>query len=1531
MINALSTHVAILDETGTIIAVNNAWQRFGEENGLQTPHSGVGSNYLTLCDNITGESRTEAARIAQTIRSLLDGMGQGADIEYACHRVAEQRWFVAHITAIEVENNQRYIFVAHENITKQKQIEIAEQLQYQANLLDHVSDAIIATDLGFRITSWNAAAEHIYGWQADEVMGHSATEILASVYQGVAAAQVRQQFLEQGNWHGEIIQNRKDRTPVYIMSSVTLLKNTAGQPVGAVAVNRDITEQKQAEIAQQAQLKLQDQLTKIAATVPGMICAFQLHPNGTVTMPFASAALDEIYGLSYEAIAQDANHIFNQIHPNDLPQVQASIAKSAQTMTPWYAEYRFRHPRKGERWLEGHSVPERESDGSILWHGYIHDITERKEAELAIQKRNEELRLLHDASQRLNRSLDPDEVYQTIHEFLSAVLPMDSLIISSYDEETELITCQAFWSQDQRLDVSHFPTIPLEPEGQGTQSIAIRTGETLLINDYLTQVRTARKLYYVDDQTYELQESVPDDVAVTRSALIAPLKVSGRVRGVIQVLSYQHNAYTPNQLRLLEALALHIASAQLNASLFAQVEAELHERQQAELALRESETWLRLAHDAANLGTWQYDLATELVHFDASGREHYDLTSSAIPLTQLLTYFHPEDQVRIQQELAAAIQADGHNRFSTEFRVIHDDGSTRWLSVQANIHYKDEGEPKLPYLIVGVSRDITEHKLAEESLQKQRQHFLDLFENSPMATWLENYTDVMAWMDELKSQGVTNLRTFLAENPAQIDHAFSLIRVVDVNWAAVEQNAAQNKAHLIAHLSKLLSKEAQPDLIQELVALWQGRNRVEFELNGLRLDGQPLTVIINLYVPAYQGKPDYSRVILTSTEITQLKQAQKALLESETHYRELADSITDIFVELDTELRFISWNKPAEQISGIMANQAVGKSVVEMFGTSAPVQKSLTHLHEVLRTQQPTTYVVEFPIHDYMYSFDISIYPTRHGLSALAKDITVQEKARHRLRESEARLGNIVNSAMDAIITVDEDHRILLFNKAAEQIFRCSSAEVLGQPLERFIPARFRNKHKADVRKFGETDVTNRAMGRLGTQTALRAQGEEFPIEASISHTEIEGKQVFTVILRDVTERRLMEEALTDERERLALRVEERTADLQRANMELARASRLKDEFLSSMSHELRTPLNAILILSESMEEGVYGNLNAKQVETLHTVIESGQHLLALINDILDLSKIEAGKLEMQWSGVNVEELCAAAIRLIREPAHKKQQQITVTLENHTNVIQADERRLKQVLVNLLSNAVKFTSDKGAIGLTVSDDPAGEMIHFTVWDTGIGIDPAHISKLFQPFVQLDSSLSRRYGGTGLGLALVDRLVKAHNGMIAVESKPNEGSRFTFSLPILLPQLMPEAAAATAPRLTPYHLPENTASPLVLVVDDNPISSDGLIDYLEYEGYRSIVAHNGREALAQAQTSEPDLIMMDIQMPGMDGLEVIRRLRLLPKFATTPILALTALVMPGDRERCLAAGATHYITKPIDLKALSELLQAVLIR
>jgi CheY-like chemotaxis protein/anti-sigma regulatory factor (Ser/Thr protein kinase) len=310
------------------------------------------------------------------------------------------------------------------------------------------------------------------------------------------------------------------------------------------------------------------------------------------------------------------------------------------------------------------------------------------------------------------------------------------------------------------------------------------------------------------------------------------------------------------------------------------------------------------------------------------------------------------------------------------------------------------------------------------------------------------------------------------------------------------------------------------------------------------------------------------------------------------------------------------------------------------------------------------------------------------------------------------------------------------------------------------------------------------------------------------------------------------------------------------------------------------------------------------------------------------VAKIGAGRLELELHTVDVSEICKASLRLVQAMAFEKQITLELNIDSNTTTLQADERRLKQVLVNLLSNGIKFTPVEGQVGLEVTTKQGN--VHFTVWDTGVGISPEGINYLQQeadkaiPFVQLDSSLSRQYEGTGLGLSLVYRLTELHGGAVSITSQVGQGSRFTISLPSQQHegQLTTNSDTAIVNDIETTSPPSSSPhTATILLVEDNPDGLEALSEFLQYQGYAVNKATNGLEAIEHVRQQSPDLVLMDVQMPIMDGLEATRRIRADKTLANIPIIMLTALVMPEDQERCLAAGANAFIGKPFRLAAL----------
>jgi PAS domain S-box-containing protein len=474
----------------------------------------------------------------------------------------------------------------------------------------------------------------------------------------------------------------------------------------------------------------------------------------------------------------------------------------------------------------------------------------------------------------------------------------------------------------------------------------------------------------------------------------------------------------------------------------------------------------------------------------------------------------------------------------------------------------------------------------------------------------------------------------------------------------------------------------------------------------------------------------------------------------------------------------------------------------------------------------------------------------------------------------------------------------------------------------------------------GAIHPEDRAESEMTTQQIATGQVEEYDTEFRVVHPDgsIHFIKAYGTLKRDASGNPLSIIGINfDISDR-----KQAEAQLQKINDELLRATRLKDEFLANMSHELRTPLNSILGMNEVLQDEIFGSINERQLKTLQTIENSSTHLLALINDILDVAKIESGEVMLELTATDLDSLCQSSLAFIKQQALTKRIQLIPRIPKHLPEIMLDERRIRQVLINLLNNAVKFTLEGGTITLEVSQVQLESSttnlttlnyLKIAVIDTGIGISAENIQKLFQPFIQIDSALNRQYQGTGLGLALVKRLVELHGGNVELTSEVGVGSCFAINLLINIgsPAIEEQTEDLSEQSQIGQSQTEELILPLILLAEDNEANITTFSSYLDAKGYRILLATNGQQAIDLAKSHSPDLILMDIQMPVMDGMEAIKQIRLDPNLVDIPIVALTALAMAGDRERCLAVGANEYLTKPVKLKQLATSIQQFLMQ
>ena len=513
-------------------------------------------------------------------------------------------------------------------------------------------------------------------------------------------------------------------------------------------------------------------------------------------------------------------------------------------------------------------------------------------------------------------------------------------------------------------------------------------------------------------------------------------------------------------------------------------------------------------------------------------------------------------------------------------------------------------------------------------------------------------------------------------------------------------------------------------------------------------------------------------------------------------------------------------------------------------------------------------------------------------------DITARKQAEEELQEREERFRAVVDNVVDGIITIDERGIVETVNPAAEKIFGYRAGELIGRNVKLLMPEPYHGEHDgylANYRRTGEARVIGIGREVVGQ----RRDGSEFPLELAVSQMRVGERRMFTGIVRDITDRKQADEALRQAKE------------------QAEEASHAKSDFLARMSHELRTPLNAVIGYSEMLQEEAEVLELDDFVPDLEKINAAGRHLLELINDVLDISKIEAGHMELFPEHFEVGVLVGDVATTAQPLVAKNGNALEVQISDDVGTMYADQTKLRQNLFNLLSNAAKFT-EGGGISLEVvrEADDGQDWLVFRVSDSGIGMRPEQQEKVFDSFVQADASTTRQYGGTGLGLAITKRFCEMMGGDIAVESEVGVRSTFTMRLPA---EIKGPAAETTAEELAELREDGN----VVLVIDDDRTMHDLLDRLLRKEGYGVVTASRGEEGLRLAREVKPVAITLDVMMPGMDGWEVLQKLKEDPELAEIPVILLT---LEEDKNRGFALGATDYLIKPVNRRLLVELLR-----
>ncbi len=555
------------------------------------------------------------------------------------------------------------------------------------------------------------------------------------------------------------------------------------------------------------------------------------------------------------------------------------------------------------------------------------------------------------------------------------------------------------------------------------------------------------------------------------------------------------------------------------------------------------------------------------------------------------------------------------------------------------------------------------------------------------------------------------------------------------------------------------------------------------------------------------------------------------------------------------------------------------------------------------------------------------------GIIAVAIDKFVLLRG---LEENKIKFSSLIESCNDIVLITDSNGFIITCNETASDLLGYSKDELIGKTITSIIK-------NGDIANSVKKALEKKSYLKGYEITITDSNEREFDVKLNAVLLSDKNYNNFGTIfvLQSMKEELDLKQALekkTKELEELNINLEkkvlERTDELERTNKELERMNQIKGKFISNISHELRTPLNSILGFSSVLIEKTFGSLTDNQERYVRNIYSAGKHLLELINNVLDIAKIESGKYEMVYETFRVNDLINEVLNIMSPFAESKFIEIAVQAGENVDLITADRVKIKQILYNLLSNAIKFTPEGGKVGIKITheDDPEYnilieqpkiEFIKFSVWDEGVGISPEDKDRIFDEFEQVDTTLSREYGGAGLGLALTKKLVELHGGNITVESKLGEGSMFTFVLPVTSPV---ETIMSEEPEAIGLNFPwMKDEAPLILVVEDDTATAELLTLHLTQTGYKVAHAYNGEEAIEKAKSLNPFAITLDVMLPKKDGWEVLQELKSDPMTTEIPIIIHSIV---DNKDLAFALGATDYLLKPLDKDALLSKLEEI---
>ena len=863
-----------------------------------------------------------------------------------------------------------------------------------------------------------------------------------------------------------------------------------------------------------------------------------------------------------------------------------------------------------------------------------------------------------------------------------------------------------------------------------------------------------------------------------------------------------------------------------------------------------------------------------------------------------ITILEPGDQA---DWFKRALLQGGVENFEQENKFVRANSSMFWGRVKVRLVRDSQDSPDFFVCLV---EDITERKRIEQSLMESEEKYRSLFEHMDVG--------------------------FVLFEAVQDDRSDP----VDLLILAANQGFEKTTGLKAGEVTGRRLKEVLPG-IEKDAADWIGR------YGKIALGGEPVQFVqgselLGLFyaVTAYQAGP--KRCGVTFQDITERKINEIALSNSEKQLR---------FVLQGSELGFWDWNiSTGKVVRNERWATMLGYSHAEIEQTTKQ-WSDFIHPEDRDRAWDSIKGVLDgrLSVHRVEYRMlykdgsirwildqasvmqrDVEGNPQR--MCGTHTDITASKQADEILRKSESRYRHLVESLPDIVYTYSPQRGGVFYSPRAGVVLGYSLEHLLNHPWvwsESIHP-----DDQPKVREAVSQLLQNRTPFRLEYRIKDAKGDWHWLFDRSIGTREEAGGLLIEGLAMDITEMKAIENELAEHRDHLERLIDNRTHELVMAKNQAEAANIAKSAFLANMSHEIRTPLNAVIGMTHLLR---LDQLTPKQVDRLDKIESAGRHLLEVINAILDLSKIEAGKFSLAEEPIDALELLNETIGMVATKAQQKGLSLAVETGTLPKGLMGDRTRLKQALLNYLSNAVKFT-EQGGIKVradVIENAPDRALLRFEVCDTGPGIAPEVLARLFTAFEQADNSITRKYGGTGLGLTITRKIAQLMGGDAGVASEPGVGSSFWLSVWLEKDKLKSARSEGQGSGEIEALLRRDYAGARVLLVEDEPINREVAIYLLEHVGLVVDFAEDGMQALYLAQKNAYALILMDIQMPHMDGLETTRRIREYPSQRHTPIVAMTANAFDKDKQDCLEAGMNDFVAKPVDTENLYGIVFACL--